>query len=87
MKEKKWKKALGLAILLGKPFRCFEIIKHILQQEFSQTDVDAIKKGHLDLERTLLKLRDDQISKKPSTSALQDFFAQIDPLVVDLKSR
>ncbi len=31
LKEKKWKKALGLAILLDKPFRCYEIIKEILQ--------------------------------------------------------
>ncbi len=58
LKEKKWKKALALAILLDKPFKCYEIIKEILQNE---TD-DHKNKGRLDLEVTLLKLRDDQIS-------------------------
>lgn len=58
LKEKKWKKALALAILLDKPFKCYEIIKEILQNE---TD-EHKNKGRLDLEVTLLKLRDDQIS-------------------------
>lgn len=58
LKEKKWKKALALAILLDKPFKCYEIIKEILQNE---TDENK-NKGRLDLEVTLLKLRDDQIS-------------------------
>ena len=63
MKEKKWKKALGLAILLDKPFKCYEIIKEILQQT-QEVAVDNVKttKGRVDLETTLLKLRDDQIS-------------------------
>lgn len=57
--DKKWKKALGLAILLDKPYKCYEIIKQILQQEVKENE----QKGKQDLERTLLKLRDDQISK------------------------
>ena len=63
LKEKKWKKALGLAILLDKPFKCYEIIKEILQQT-QEVAVDNVKttKGRVDLETTLLKLRDDQIS-------------------------
>ena len=65
MKEKKWKKALGLAILLDKPFKCYEIIKEILQQTSEAIDSDNRKttKGKIDLEATLLKLREDQISK------------------------
>lgn len=65
LKEKKWKKALGLAIILDKPFKCYEIIKEILQQtdEVFNTDNKKTTKGKLDLESTLLKLRDDQISK------------------------
>lgn len=63
LKEKKWKKALGLAIILDKPFKCYEIIKEILQQtdEVFNTDNKKTTKGKLDLESTLLKLRDDQI--------------------------
>jgi hypothetical protein len=60
LKEKKWKKALGLAILLDKPFKCYQIIKEILEQNDSSY---SIEKGRIDLEKTLLKLRDDQISK------------------------
>lgn len=62
LKEKKWKKALGLAILLDKPFKCYEIINEILQQT-TEADSDNRKttKGKLDLETTLLKLREDQI--------------------------
>ena len=59
LKEKKWKKALGLAILLDKPFKCYQIIKEILEQNDSNHN---IQKGRSDLEKTLLKLRDDQIS-------------------------
>ncbi len=60
LKEKKWKKALGLAILLDKPFKCYQIIKEILEQNDSNY---SIERGRSDLEKTLLKLRDDQISK------------------------
>jgi len=56
LKEKKWKKALGLAIILDKPFKCYEIIKEILEQ-------DQVGSTRLDLEKTLVKLREDQISK------------------------
>ncbi len=56
LKEKKWKKALGLAIILDKPFKCYEIIKEILEQ-------DQVENTRLDLEKTLNKLREDQISK------------------------
>ena len=56
MKEKKWKKALGLTILLNKPYRCYEIIKDILQQE-------ETNRGRNDLEKTLITMREDQISK------------------------
>ncbi len=65
LREKKWKKALGLAILLDKPFKCYEIIKEILQN--TDEVVEGSRKtsrGKLDLEKTLLKLRDDQISEK-----------------------
>lgn len=67
LKEKKWKKALGLAILLDKPFRCYEIVKEILQQTNEVMDGENKKttKGKMDLEHTLLKLRDDQISRWP----------------------
>lgn len=63
LKEKKWKKALGLAILLDKPFKCYQIIKEILQQTGELLDADGAKttKGRLDLQNTLLKLRDDQV--------------------------
>ncbi len=67
LKEKKWKKALGLAILLDKPFKCYEIIKEILEQKTSDENEDntsSMTKGRLDLEKTLVKLRDDQISTK-----------------------
>lgn len=65
LKEKKWKKALGLAIILDKPFKCYEIIREILQQtdEVISADNKTTTKGKMDLETTLLKLRDDQISK------------------------
>lgn len=56
LKEKKWKKALSLAIILDKPFKCYEIIKEILEQ-------DQVENTRLDLEKTLNKLREDQISK------------------------
>ena len=62
LKEKKWRKALGLAILLDKPFRCYEIIKEILQQTDSIEVEKAHQKGRTDLEKTLTKLRPDQIS-------------------------
>ncbi|CAF0778878.1 unnamed protein product [Brachionus calyciflorus] len=61
LKEKKWKKALGLAILLNKPFRCYEIIKEILQSDPTEDMSNKNTKGRQDLENTLLKLRDDQI--------------------------
>ncbi len=53
-----------MAILLDKPFKCFEIIKNILQQSNESEKNEEIKesKGKMDLEAILLKLRDDQIS-------------------------
>ncbi len=63
LKDKKWKKALCLAILLDKPFKCYEIIKEILQQSNDDLNDSNRSKGRMDLEATLLKLRDDQISK------------------------
>jgi U3 small nucleolar RNA-associated protein 13 len=57
LKEKKWKKALALAILLDRPFKAYEIIKNILEQSAGKVD-DSTR---ADLEKTLLKLRDDQI--------------------------
>ena len=65
LKEKKWKKALGLAIMLNRPFQCFNIIKEILQQEETNESGQG-SKGRIDLENTLLKLREDQISKLDS---------------------
>ena len=68
LKEKKWKKALALSIHLNKPFKCYQIIKEILQQNTSQWDdeddllLKNDRKNRLDLESTLVKLRDDQIS-------------------------
>ena len=55
LKEKKWKKALGIAIILDKPFKCYEIIKEILEQA-------QVEDCRLELEKTLIKLREDQIS-------------------------
>ncbi len=74
LKEKKWKKALGLAILLDKPFKCYQIIKEILEQNDSTY---SIEKGRIDLEKTLLKLRDDQISKFNQTSFFSYFYNNI----------
>ena len=62
LKEKKWKKALGLAILLDRPFKCYEIIREILQQADDVEKNGSLAKGRMDLEKTLIKLRDDQIS-------------------------
>ncbi|RNA33216.1 transducin beta 3 [Brachionus plicatilis] len=61
LKEKKWKKALGLAIQLDKPFRCYEIIQEILLSNIGEDSGTKENKGRRDLERTFLKLRDDQI--------------------------
>ena len=64
LQDKKWKKALGLAILLDKPFKCYDIIKEILQQTEEAVDTSDNRrttKGTLDLTTTLCKLRDDQI--------------------------
>lgn len=58
VQQKRWKKALALAILLDKPYKCYNIIKAILQQPDSETN-----KCKEDLEQTLVKMREDQISK------------------------
>lgn len=62
LKEKKWKKALGLAIHLDKPFRCYEIIQEILHSSAEEDLSEKETRGRKDLENTFLKLRDDQIS-------------------------
>ena len=62
MQEKNWKKALRLALVLDKPFRCYSIIKEIL--EMRNVDLkDGVNLGRLTLEKTLKSLREDQISK------------------------
>ncbi len=61
VQQKRWKKALGLAILLDKPFRCYQIIKQILQQE-DGSEYSLGGKGREDLQSTLLLMRHDQIS-------------------------
>jgi hypothetical protein len=65
VQEKKWRKALGLALLLDKPYRCYEIIREILEEydPACHDETVAEAKGRENLEKTLVKLREDQISK------------------------
>lgn len=63
MMEKKWRKALRLAILLDKPFRCYSIVKEILEKSASEgNEANSLAVGRENLEKTLQSLRDDQIS-------------------------
>ena len=61
MQEKNWKKALRLALVLDKPYRCYSIIREIL--EMRNSTADGLNLGRLTLEKTLKSLREDQISK------------------------
>ena len=53
LKDKKYKKALKLSIILDRPFKCFEIIDQILSN--NQFD------GKNDLKEIILKLREDHL--------------------------
>jgi hypothetical protein len=58
LKEKKWKRALSVALLLDRPFRCYDIINKILQDDHHEGG-----QGKQNLTKTLVKMREDQISK------------------------
>lgn len=64
MMEKKWKKALRLALVLDKPFKCYSIIREILESKYGSNEGNNL--GRSQLEKALISLRDDQIrnSKK-----------------------
>jgi U3 small nucleolar RNA-associated protein 13 len=53
LKDKKYKKALKLAIILDRPFKCYEIINEIL----SNKEYD----GKNDLKEIIVKLREDHV--------------------------
>ncbi len=52
LKDKNYKKALKLAIILDRPFKCYEILNELLNME----------NGRDDLSEILSKLRDDQLA-------------------------
>lgn len=66
MQEKKWRKALKLALVLNKPFRAYSIIQEILETSISENEAnreEALNVGRGNLEKTLQSLREDQISR------------------------
>ncbi len=68
VKEKKWRKALALAILLDKPFKCYQILKEILEPTLPANNVDSssqqLTKARADLTSIFAKLNESQIGKQ-----------------------
>ena len=68
VKEKKWRKALALAIHLDKPFKCYQILREILEPPMlattTTTTSDASNlKARAELASIFTKLNESQIGE------------------------